>query len=75
MDFFIIYISFALFICACISIEWSIKTASEDREVGFQVDGWGSLFAGGGFDCDLEGCLGLWLAGRKSASDTAEQQE
>lgn len=56
-----IYIFSALFICACISIEWSVKTAPEEGEVGFQVDDQGSLLVGGGFDRDLEGCLGLRL--------------
>lgn len=63
IDFFIIYISFALFICACISNEWSIKTGPDKREVGFQVGDQESLLMGGGFDHDLGRCLGLWLVG------------
>lgn len=51
--FFIIYISFALFMSACISIEWSVRKAPKEGEVGFQGDDQESLTAGG-FDCDLE---------------------
>lgn len=59
IDFFIIYISFALFICACISYKWSIKTGPDEGEVGFQGGDQESLLAGGGFDRDLGRCLGV----------------